>query len=198
MKINLNYMDLDKKIRCIMITSAMPNEGKSFVSANLAGSLASEDIRVLLIDADMRNASLHHFFSLESRSGLSTCIAEEADWEKCLNQIDNKNLFVLAAGRTPPNPAIMLSSHRMGNLLETMRQKFDMIVIDTAPVLAVPDSVALSKYVDGVLLVARWGKTTKQAVSGAVHQLKMVNAPLIGSVLNDVRPVGGHYYYGGY
>jgi len=198
LKINLNYIDLDKKLRCIMITSAMPNEGKSFISANLAGSLASEGLRVLLIDADMRNASLHHFFTIENRNGLSNCIAGEEDWEKCLNQIGHSSLFVLAAGRTPPNPAIMLSSRRMGNLLEAMRQKFDLILIDTAPILAVPDSVALSKYVDGVLLVVRWSKTTKQAVSDAVHQLKMVGTPLIGSVLNDVRPTGGYYYYGGH
>lgn len=181
-----------------MITSAMPNEGKSFVSANLAESFASEDRRVLLIDADMRNASLHRFFSLENRSGLSDCIAREADWEKCLNQIGDKSLFVLAAGRTPPNPAIMLSSRQTGDLLKAMREKFDLIIIDTAPVLAVPDSVALSQYVDGVLFVTRCGKTAKHVIAEAVHQLTMVNAPLIGSILNDVRPVRGHYYYSSY
>jgi capsular exopolysaccharide synthesis family protein len=196
LKINLNYIDIDKKYKCIMITSAMPSEGKSFVSANLAVSMASEGLRVLLIDADMRSPSLHHFFTLENRNGLSTCIAEGANFEKCLNQIGDKSLFVLAAGRTPPSPALMLSSSQMGNLLESMRAKFDMIIIDTAPVLAVPDSVALSQYVDGALLVVRWGKTTKQAVLETVHQLKMMKAPLIGSVLNDVRPMGGHYRYG--
>lgn len=198
LKINLNYIDLDKKMKCIMITSATPNEGKSFISVNLAGSIASENSRVLLIDADMRNASLHHFFSLENRVGLSSCITEEADWEKCLNPIENKSLFVLAAGIMPPNPAIMLASRQMKNLLESMRTNFNYIIIDTAPILSVPDPIALSQYVDGVLLVTRWGKTTKQAVKDAAHQLKMVNAPLIGSVLNDVRPVGRNYYYSGY
>lgn len=194
LKVNLKYIDLDKRLKCLMITSAVPNEGKSYVSANLAASLASDGLRVLLIDGDLRNSSQQEIFVLENRAGLSSCIADGRSWDACLNQIGRRNLFVLPAGRTPPNPAAILSSGQMRNLLETMRKKFDFIIIDTAPVLMVPDPVALSRYVDGILLVTRWGKTGKWAIDAAVHQLEMVNAPLVGTVLNNVQP-GRRFIY---
>lgn len=192
-KINLNYLDLDKKCRCIMVTSAVPNEGKSFVSANLAAAYASEGMRVLLIDADMRHSSLQHMYTLENRSGLSACIVENGDYTTYLNKIGEKDLYVMPSGRTPPSPATLLSSQRMKGLLRDARDKFDKIVIDTPPVIAVSDAVALSQHVDGVLFVSRWGKTTKQNITDAVHQLNLAGAPLIGSVLNNLRSKKSYY-----
>lgn len=192
-KINLNYIDLDRKCRCIMVTSALPGEGKSFVSANLAAAYESEGMRILLIDADMSHPSLQKVFTLENQSGLSACIAENLDYTTSLNKIGEKNLYVLPSGRMPPSPTTLLSSQRMETLLRDAREKFDKIVIDTPPVLATSDAVALSQHVDGVLFVARWGKTAKQDITKAVHQLKLAGAPLIGSVLNNLRSEKGYY-----
>lgn len=194
-KINLDFIDIEKNIKCIMITSAVPNEGKSFIAANIAKSIASGDKKVLLIDADMRNATLQKLFPLENRSGLSAIIASKADWKKSLNNTDNANLHIISSGRTPPNPTELLSSKQMKNMILEMKQDYDFIIIDTPPILPVSDAIALSAVVDGVLLVTRWGKTAKQLVIEAKHALTLANAPLIGAILNDVRPIYGEYYY---
>ncbi|MDR3644140.1 MAG: CpsD/CapB family tyrosine-protein kinase [Clostridia bacterium] len=193
-RINLSFLDLDKNIKCMMITSAVPGEGKSFLTANLAKSFASDNKRVLVIDADMRHASQQEYFRLDNRNGLSGCIASCDEWKKCLNRTATAGLYVLAAGRTPPDPAAMLASAHMKALLEEMRQQFDYILIDTPPVLSVPDAVALTRYSDAVLLVTRWGKTPKQAVTDAKRILALANAPLLGAVLNNSRPLGGYYH----
>lgn len=194
-KVSLDFIDIDKKMKCLMITSAVSNEGKSSVAAQIALSLASNGKLVLLIDADMRNATQQNFFTLNNRNGLSNSIASNEAWENSLNSTDNANLHIISAGRTPPNPAELLSSKQMQYMLLEMRQKFDYVIIDTPPILPVSDAIALSRYVDGVLFVTRWGKTSKHHVVEARHALTMANAPLIGSILNDVRSKDSSYYY---
>ena len=179
----------------MMITSAVQNEGKSYISAEFAKSLAMGGRRVLLIDADMRNATQHKLFSTGNRMGLSSIIASGLEWRSFLTKTDLENLFLITAGKTPPNPTELLASGQMNTMLQQMRESFDYIIIDVPPIIPVSDAVALSSQVDGVLLVTRSGKTPKQFVIKAKQELDMANAPLIGAVLNDVVMQGKDYNY---
>ena len=163
---NIGFLGIDQELKRIMVTSSIKGEGKSTVSSNIANSYAFSKKKVLLIDCDMRNPSVHRVLDLPNRKGLAGLIMasrENQDPEEYL--IHYGNYFdVLTAGHRPPNPTELLSSSRMGKLLDEFDNDYDYIILDTPPVLIVPDAIALRKYVDGVLLVVRHGYTTKEVL----------------------------------
>ena len=185
----------------IMVTSPNPSEGKSTMSANLAISLAIDGRQVLLIDADMRQPSLHKFFNMPPGPGLSDTITGSVALADVIRPTEIPNLSIITAGTTPPNPASLLGSKAFKDTLEGLREQFQHIVVDTPPTLGMPDSRILSPILDAAILVLKHQSTTREAARGARMMLSQVHTKLIGIVLNQVtsREDGYsnyHKYYG--
>ena len=184
--------------KVILVTSAMPQEGKTTISANSALVLAQRGSRVLLIDADLRRPGIDKLFGIRSRGGLSTLISGVDKIEDVVVPFTQvPNLWILPAGPIPPQPVELLGSTVMKDHITRWRDEFDHIIIDTPPCLSVTDAVVLSPEADRIILVARAGKTTKLALRRACELLLHVNARVMGIVLNalDLRSGGGYYYY---
>lgn len=194
LRTNIQYSSFDKEYRVIVVTSSEPGEGKSTTSGNLALCMAQGDKKVILIDCDLRKPSLHKKFKVSNLVGLSDVIIGKSDLATAMHRY-NKNLVLLTSGKIPPNPSEMLSSKAMENLLESLKDNFDYIILDTPPVQAVTDSQILSTKSDGTILVVRAEKTKKDSVENAVNLLKKVNANIIGTVLNGIDVSRNKYYY---
>jgi capsular exopolysaccharide synthesis family protein len=184
--------------KVILVTSALPQEGKTTTSINSAVVLAQKGARVLLVDADMRRPSIHRALGLRSRAGLSNLLTGSDTAEHLIvASTQVPNLFVLPAGPPPPQPAELLGSSLMQKYLAEWRKQFDHIVVDTPPTVSVTDAVLLSVEADAVILVIRSGQTTKEALRRARDLLLQVNARVMGVVVNavDLRSAGSYYYY---
>jgi capsular exopolysaccharide synthesis family protein len=182
--------------KVILVTSALPEEGKTTTSINSAIVLAQRGTRVLLIDADLRRPSIHKTLGMAPGNGLSNVLTGGATLEQAvmLSSI-SPSLSILAAGTPPPNPAELLASNNMREVLDKLRSQYDHIVIDTPPTLSVTDAVVLSTNADAVILVIRAGQTTKQALRRARDVLIQVNARICGVLLNAVNLNSPDYYY---
>ena len=186
--------------KVIMVTSALPQEGKTTTSINTAIVLAQKGGKVLLVDADMRRPTIHQTFKLRNRTGLSTVLTGSSSADDLIVPSSIlPNLFVLPAGPPPPHPAELLDSNMMRGLLDKWRQQYDHIVIDTPPVLSVTDAVLLSAQMDTVLLVIRSAQTSKDALRRSRDILAQVNARVMGVVVNaiDLQSPDAYYYYYG-
>lgn len=185
---SLLLSSIDRPPRVIVFTSAFPGEGKTTTAVNTAITLAQRGERVLLVDADLRRGSLDRIFGIEDRSfGLSTVMMKPAEQREIPAPLLELNmLHLLPTGPRPPNPAEMLSSHRMEEQIKQWLQQFDRIVLDTAPVLAVSDTQTLAATADAVVLVVRAGVTRKRALIRARDMLWRINASVAGIVVNDV------------
>ncbi len=184
--------------KVILITSALPQEGKTTTSLNTAIVLAQKGSRVLLIDADLRRPSVHKALKLGPRTGLSNVLTGSAQLHQAtVRSTLVPTLFVLPAGTPPPNPAELLASSNMRDILNELREQYDHIVIDTPPALSVTDAVILSTSADSVVLVIRSGQTTRQALRRARDLLVRVNARIAGVLLNaaDLKSADYYYYY---
>jgi succinoglycan biosynthesis transport protein ExoP len=184
--------------KVILVTSALPQEGKTTISANSALVLAQRGSRVLLVDADLRRPGVGKLFGLRPRGGLSTLISGGDKLEDVVFPFPEvPNLWILPAGPIPPQPAELLSSNVMKDYIERWRNEYDHIIIDSPPCLSVTDAVVLSPEADRVILVARSGQTTKLALRRACSLLMQVNARVMGVVLNalNLQSVDGRYYY---
>lgn len=173
----------------IMFTSANPNEGKSTTSVNTAITFAQQtDVKVLLMDADLRKSTAHKYFGLASKKGLSNVLAGQDTLENCIQRVpDMQNLYLMASGVLPPNPSELLSGKRMEALFEELDNSFDIVIIDTPPVNVVADALSICTYTDGVILVATDNKTSYTELQAAVNQLKIADARILGVVLNKAR-----------
>jgi capsular exopolysaccharide synthesis family protein len=194
LRTNIQYSSFDKQYKVIMVTSAEPGEGKSTTAGNLALSFAQDEKRVVIIDCDLRKPSLHKKFKISNLVGLSDVLIGKEDIKTAMHRY-NENLVVLTSGKVPPNPAEMLSSKAMSNLLEELKNYFDYIILDTPPVQAVTDSQVLGAKADGTILVIKSEETKKDSVKNAISLLQKVNANIIGTVLNAVTTSRNKYYY---
>ena len=181
--------------KIILVTSALPQEGKTTTSTNIAIVLAQRGSRVLLIDGDLRRPRIHKFFKGTQAAGLSTLLNGQDEASKVIVSTPIENLYALFSGPTPPQPAEMLSSEKMRRFLAQWRNEFDHIVIDSPPVLSVTDAALLSVEADSVLLVIRSGQTTKDALRRATDLLTQVKARIQGVVVNAIDMEQPHYYY---
>ncbi len=196
LRTSLLLSNLGAPPKVIMITSALPQEGKTTTSINCAVVLAQKGVRVLLIDADLRRPSIHKTLGMGPRSGLSNVLTGSATLEQAITQSSAlPNLSVLPAGTPPPNPAELLASTNMRDVLEELRGQYDHIVLDTPPTLSVTDAVVLSPRADAIVLVIRSGQTTKQALRRSRDVLMQVNAKVSGVLLNAVDLSSPDYYY---
>jgi polysaccharide biosynthesis transport protein len=196
LRTSLLLSNLGAPPRVIMVTSALPQEGKTTTSINCAVVLAQKGVRVLLIDADLRRPSIHKTLGMGPRSGLSNVLTGSTTLEQAITRTSIlPNLFVLPAGTPPPNPAELLASSNMRDVLAQLREQYDHIVVDTPPSLSVTDAVVLSPRADAVILVIRSGQTKKQSLRRARDILTQVGAKVIGVLLNAVDLSSPDYYY---
>ena len=197
LRTNLEYTGVDRPIKTIMVTSGNIDSGKSSVATNLAVILAHSDKKVILVDADMRKSSIHNYTGLSNKVGLSDLLSWiDGDLSGALKTWDGGKVEVITSGSPPPNPAELIGSQRMENILGVLKEKSDIVIIDSPP-LIVSDPLLLAAKVDGVLLVIRPGHTRKKVILAMAEQMKRVDAKILGIVLNRIPQRGGGYY-GGY
>lgn len=216
LRTNLQFASANKEFKSIVVTSSNPGEGKSSIASNLAISYAQLGKKVVLIDADMRKGVQNKIFGIEKKNGLSNYLSGiylksnsedydadgKADGKKdntIINKTEIKNLFLISAGNVPPNPSELLTSPRMKKLIVTLKEKFDIIVIDAPPANIVTDAVILSKITDTVLLVCAYRETRREQLARLKKQFDSVNAKVAGIVLNKMKVTKENhynYYYG--
>ena len=196
LRTNIQVMSLDKPMRTLLITSPNPKEGKSITSANLAVVMALGGLRVLLVDADMRRPQQHRVFRLSNEFGLvSTLLHPEATLDTYVQSTEIENLWVLTTGPLPPNPAELLDSKRMRDLMERFKEKFDLVIFDTPPVLPRIDAAVLARHVDGIVLVVDAGHTRRDSAHRAKEALLHAGGRILGVVLNRIAHSSYYYYY---
>ena len=186
LRMNLQFVALDKKLRTLLVTSPGPSEGKSTTLANLAVTMAQVEQRVIIADCDLRRPSLHHLFGLENHTGLTNMMVEdEALGKPPLQETAIKGLWLLPSGPLPPRPADLLGSKRMGAVIERLLDEADIILLDAPPIMAATDAIVLGTRVDGILLVVSAGETKREQAQQAIERLRKVNANIVGTVLNN-------------
>ena len=198
LRTNVKYAGagLDIPLRTIMVTSALPGEGKTDVLVNLGVVLAQNKLRVLLIDADLRRPALHRRLGLDNLIGLSQIFVHpELGISYSLQPTRISGLTAITAGDSPPNPSELLGSQLMGTILEQLKSNYDVLLIDTPPALAVTDAAVMLPYVEGMLLVIKPGSTNIAPLRRMVNQFHQLNANLLGVVLNDINVHNSSYGY---
>jgi receptor protein-tyrosine kinase len=202
LRTNLQFLAVDDPPRVIVVTSSMPGEGKSTTSINIALALAEADHSVVLLDGDMRRPKLDKYLDLVGKAGLSTVLSGRASLSEVLQTTKFPGLTVLTSGGTPPNPSELLGSLAAKNLLRELRAKFDFVIVDSSPLLAVTDAAILAAGSDGVLVMARFGHTKRDQLEHAVGNLENVGARLLGAVFTMTPERGkspysySYSYYG--
>ncbi len=205
LRTNVMFSNIDKSIKSVVITSAGPFEGKSTIASNFAIILAQVGSRVLIIDTDLRKPKIHKIFGLPNNIGLTNILAESLPWEEHIFSIEEQpNLYVMTGGPIPPNPAEIVGSGKIKDMVSAIKEKFDYIILDTPPVGIVTDAAIVSTYSDGVILVVSSGNVEIEAAQRAKELLLNVKANVLGTVLNKVPAKGSgyykynYYYAGGY
>ena len=201
LRTNITFTAPDNPKQVIMISSSGPKEGKSTSIANLAITFSHMGTKTLLVDSDLRRPMLHKLFGMEKQSGLTNILVGKDSLENAVKTVNNlPNLDILTCGILPPNPAELLGSMQMKELFEETKKNYEIVLVDTPPIIAVTDSSVLSTMVDGVIIVVRSGKSKSEAVIHAIEQLNRVEAPILGVILNGIQAsnVYGSYYYYNY
>lgn len=188
LRTNLEFSTRDEKVKTIMITSTQETEGKSTIAANLSVAFAQTNKKVLLIDADMRGSSQHEIFNTSNDKGISNLLSRQCQLKEATMSTLLGSLNLIPAGPIPVNPSEILSSDELSALLEELTDIYDIIIIDTPPILSFTDSQIIAAQCDGVLLIANTGKVKKEALFKAKTSLELVKARILGIVLNNSEP----------
>ncbi|WP_099071256.1 GumC family protein [Nostoc linckia] len=194
---NLQFLNSDKKLKAIVVTSSVPQEGKSEVAANLAVTMAQLGQRVLLVDANMRHPIQHHIWEITNAVGLSNVMVDQVALNVAIQQ-PIPNLYVLPSGVVPPNPVALLDSQRMAGLVNSFTQEYDFVIFDTPPLAGMLDAAVLSKLVDGILLVVRPGVINYDTANAAKEFLRQSGQQVLGMVINGMnikREPDSYFYY---
>lgn len=197
LRTNLEFSSLDHPLRSLLVTSPASNADKLTTLANLAVIMAEGGRQVLLVDSDLRKPELHTVFGLDNARGLGNLLEESEEWTDLpIQECGTEGLSLLPAGQLPQNPAVLLGTERMGQLIETLTRQADLVILNAPPVLAVTDAAVLAAKVDGTLLVVRAGGTQREHLRKAKTLLDKVNARLVGAVLSNARVDAGvsNYY----
>lgn len=195
LRTNLSFYSLDDPIHSLVVTSPATGEGKSTTVANLAVTMAQSGRRTILVDCDLRRPSLHTFFDLSSEPGFVNMVLDD-DEEPPLQETGVENLWLLASGTQPPNPADLLGTKKVDQVIETLVQRADIVLFDAPPVVAVTDAAVLGAKADGVLLVVSAGKTRREHAERAKEMLEKARVRVIGVALTNAPAndsLGGYY-----
>jgi len=209
LRTNIQFMNADSEKKVMLITSTIPGEGKSYVSANLATAFAQIDKKVLIIDTDMRKGRQYSLFNLRPRPGLSNFlsgvvdqdfIGEKENIENYIQKTDVENLYLIAAGSVPPNPSELLVSNKMETIIDNLIDKFDIIIFDAPPCLIVADALIMARLVDFNLIVCAQNITKMEELNKAKAAIENVQGKVAGIILNKVqvttKTYENSYYYG--
>jgi receptor protein-tyrosine kinase len=194
LRMNLSYLEVDDPPRVLVITSAVPGEGKTTTAINIALALAEAEHNVVLVDGDLRRPKVDKYLNLIGSVGFSTVLAGRASLDEALQTAHVPRLTVLTSGAIPPNPSELLGSLATKKVLSEMRSRFDYVIVDSSPLLAVTDAAMLAAAADGVLVIARFAETKRAQVTHAVGHLRNVEARILGAVLAMVPARENAYY----
>jgi capsular exopolysaccharide synthesis family protein len=194
LRTNLQFVDVDRPARVIVVSSAVPGEGKSTTASNLAIAFAEAGKRVLLLDADLRMPKIAEYLGLEGAVGLTNVLAGQVAPADVVQQWGKAGLWVLPSGSIPPNPSELLGSQNMADLLDSFRDAFDMVILDAPPLLPVTDAAVIATRSDGAVLVGRAGRTTRSQINAAMAALRAVDARVLGCLLNMLPSAGTDAY----
>lgn len=195
LRTNLSFAGVDKPYKTILVTSTVPAEGKSSTTANLGVVIAQAGQKVLIIDCDLRKPVQHQNFYLDNAVGVTNCLVNDLKLDKAIQSTEMAGLDILTCGPIPPNPAELIGTTKMAALIAAARDAYDIVLLDSPPVMTVTDASLLSTMVDGVLLVVKTAFTKIELVQETKSLLDRTNAKIIGVVLNQVDVNGGNYYY---
>jgi capsular exopolysaccharide synthesis family protein len=200
LRTNMQYVDVDTAQKVVVLTSAVPREGKTTTAVNLATTMAMADQRVALVECDLRRPLVAERLDLDGAVGTTSVLVGKVALDDALQRYGDTDLHVLAAGPIPPNPAELLQSHAMGKLLDDLRERFDAVILDAPPLLPVTDAAVLAGQTDGAVVVVRHGKTGKDQLRHALERLEAVDARALGVVVTMTparqRTAGYGYGYG--
>jgi capsular exopolysaccharide synthesis family protein len=199
LRTNLMFSQAVNAMRTLVVTSASPGEGKTVTAANLAVAFAQQGMRVLLIDCDLRRGRMHRMFNVPREPGMSDLVLGFAKEEDVTRETSVPGLYVISSGKLPPNPAEMLGGENAREQLTHLTEGYDLVILDTPPLLAASDAAILARLSDGVVMVLRAGATESTAAQQATQQLNNIGARIVGAVLNDpdaqVARYGAYYQY---
>lgn len=197
LRTNIQFSDIDNPKRVILMTSAATKEGKSTTCVNLAITFAQTGSRVLLVDSDLRRPTLHSFFNVDKMYGLSNVLIGSLSFNDVIKRTEVENLDLITAGDIPPNPAEMVASERMRMFLEEARNRYDVVLLDSPPVVAVTDAAILTTRADATILVVSSGMTGRSELKRAIGLIRSVGSNVLGIILNglDIKKMYGTYYY---
>ncbi len=202
LRTSLMYTNVDTKCKVLLVSSPGPGEGKTTTIANLAITYANLGKKVLLIDSDLRKPVIHNVFNIDKSPGLTSFLSEqESSVDNIINQSDIENLDIITSRINPPNPSELLDSNRMKEFIEIIKEKYDYVLFDSPPLIAVTDAYVLLKHIDQFILVVRAGKTEKGALSRVLESVKHSRLEVAGVVMNAVTEelsYGTGYYYNYY
>ena len=191
----IEFSNLDKDLKIICITSSKKDEGKTTVLSNLGVSFAKIDKKVLLIDADLRNPSISKMFDTSNTQGLMDILLGKKNIQDCVKKTKQENLYILTGGTIPPNPAEVLSSKKMSEFIESIKDEYDYIFIDSPPVGVVSDASIISAYSDGVIFVVGANEVDSNLAKIAKERLDSVKANIVGVILNKFKTnINSEYY----
>ena len=191
----IEFSNLDKDLKIICITSSKKDEGKTTVLSNLGVSFAKIDKKVLLIDADLRNPSISKMFDTSNSQGLMDILLGKRNIQDCVKKTKQENLYILTGGTIPPNPAEVLSSKKMSEFIESIKDEYDYIFIDSPPVGVVSDASIISAYSDGVIFVVGANEVDSNLAKIAKERLDSVKANIVGVILNKFKTnINSEYY----
>lgn len=194
LRTNIQFSNFDENVKAILITSAGPGEGKSTTAANLAVVMAQSGKKTILVDCDQRKPRLHKIFRVSNIIGLSNFLVNEVDYESAILDTGIENLHILTSGTKPPNPTELLGSNKMKLFINVLKDRYDYIIMDTAPILIAADTQVLSKSADGCILVVCSNQAEREAVIKGKELLNKVNSRILGVVLNKTKENLKSYY----
>ena len=198
LRTNLDFSLTANNEKVVMITSSNPSEGKSFISSNLGTCFAQNNKKVLLIDADLRLGRIHKIFNISNKIGLSNLILNynfEVKYENFIQKTNVNGLFVIPRGVVPPNPSELLGTEKFGDILHDLKKIFDYIIIDATPINGLSDALILTKNVDEVVIVCKYGKTDLSDIEECKKALLNADAKIAGVVINSMPKTKNKYGY---
>ncbi len=200
LRTSIGFASTNRNMKLILVTSATPGEGKSTVAANLAMVMAQAGNKVLIVDADLRKPTQHHKFGIRNDQGLVNMIVQGKTLEEVVQAGPAEGISILTSGPIPPNPSELFASEITSEVLQEMKASYDVVIIDTPPVIAVTDAVLLSAKVDGVIMVVKANVTKVDLIKEAMEIMEKAQGNFLGVVLNHVKIAAGvynyYYYYG--